>query len=117
MVVVGGSMMVQLAASNTIVQTLVDEDKRGRVMSLYSMAVFGVVPFGSLLAGSLADRVGAGTTLLIGGVLCCVAALVFRRALPGLREHIRPIYQRLGIIPELAAGVSEATHLSEPPAG
>lgn len=117
MVVVGGSMMVQLAASNTIVQTLVDEDKRGRVMSLYSMAVFGVVPFGSLLAGSLADRVGAGTTLLIGGVLCCIAALFFRRALPGLREHIRPIYQRLGIIPELAAGVSEATHLSEPPSG
>lgn len=117
MVVVGGSMMVQLAASNTIVQTLVDEDKRGRVMSLYSMAVFGVVPFGSLLAGSLADGVGASTTLLVGGVLCCIAALVFRRALPGLRDHIRPIYQRLGIIPELAAGVSEATHLSEPPAG
>ncbi|MEY4509352.1 MAG: hypothetical protein RLZZ450_1474 [Pseudomonadota bacterium] len=117
MVVVGGAMMVQLAASNTIVQTLVDEDKRGRVMSLYSMAVFGVVPFGSLLAGSLADRVGASTTLLVGGVLCCIAALVFRRALPGLRDHIRPIYQRLGIIPELAAGVSEATHLSEPPGG
>jgi MFS family permease len=117
MVVVGGAMMVQLAASNTIVQTLVDEDKRGRVMSLYSMAVFGVVPFGSLLAGSLADRVGASTTLLVGGVLCCIAALVFRRALPGLRDHIRPIYQRLGIIPELAAGVREATHLSEPPGG
>lgn len=115
MVLVGGSFMVQLAASNTIVQTLVDEDKRGRVMSLYSTAVFGVVPFGSLLAGSLADRVGAGTTLLVGGVLCCIAALVFKRAFPRMRDHIRPIYQRLGIIPELAAGVSEATHLSEPP--
>jgi MFS family permease len=116
MVVVGGAMMVQLAACNTIVQTLVDEDKRGRVMSLYSMAVFGVVPFGSLLAGSVADRLGAGTTLLIGGALSCVSALVFRRSLPGMAKHVRPIYQRLGIIPELAAGVSEATHLSEPPA-
>ena len=117
MTLVGGALMVQLAAGNTIVQTLVDEDKRGRVMSLYSMAVFGVVPFGSLLAGSLADRFGAGTTLLTGGALSCLAALVFRRALPGLREHVRPIYQRLGIIPELAAGVSEATRLSEPPTG
>jgi MFS family permease len=115
MVLVGGALMVQLAACNTIVQTLVDEDKRGRVMSFYSMAVFGVVPFGSLLAGSLADRVGAGATLLGGGLLCCVAALTFRRALPGLREHARPVYERLGIIPELAAGVGEASSLSEPP--
>jgi len=114
-VLVGGSLMVQLAACNTIVQTLVDEDKRGRVMSFYSMAVFGVVPFGSLLAGTLADRVGAATTLLVGGVLCCVAALLFRRTLPSLRVHIRPIYQRLGIIPELAVGVSDASSLSEPP--
>ena len=115
MVVVGGSLMVQLAASNTILQTLVDEDKRGRVMSFYSMAVFGVVPFGSLLAGSLSDRIGATRTLSIGGALCCVASYAFYRSLPKLRPYIRPIYERLGIVPELARAVSEATHATEPP--
>jgi MFS family permease len=115
MVLVGGALMVQLAASNTILQTLVDEDKRGRVMSFYSMAVFGVVPFGSLLAGSLADHIGAGRTLLIGGAVCCLASLSFRRHLPRLRPYIRPIYVRLGILPELVQGVSEATRVSEPP--
>jgi MFS family permease len=111
---VGCSMMVLLASSNTILQTLVEEDKRGRVMSFYSMAVFGVVPFGSLLAGTLADRMGAGTTLLVQGSFCIVAAFAFWRSLPGLRRHIRPVYERLGILPHLR-GVSEATQLSEPP--
>jgi MFS family permease len=114
--IVGCAMMVLMAASNTVLQTLVDEDKRGRVMSFYSMAVFGVVPFGSLLAGRLADRVGATTTLLAGGALCCLTALVFARELPALRKHARPIYERLGIVPQLARGVSKATRLSEPPA-
>ncbi|MDB4987405.1 MAG: putative transporter [Myxococcaceae bacterium] len=115
MVLVGGAMMVQLASSNTILQTLVDEDKRGRVMAFYSMAVFGVAPFGSLAAGALADRVGAGPTLLIGGGICCVAGLAFRQNLPNLRPYVRPIYERMGILPELARGVSEATSVSEPP--
>lgn len=116
-VAAGSGMMVQLAASNTIVQTIVDDDKRGRVMSFYSMAVFGVMPFGSLLAGSLADRLGVEATLLCAGVLSCVAALCFLRALPALRTAVRPIYQRLGILPELASGVGEASRLSEiPPA-
>ncbi|MDB4975282.1 MAG: putative transporter [Myxococcaceae bacterium] len=115
MVLVGGAMMVQLASSNTILQTLVDEDKRGRVMSFFSMAVFGVAPFGSLVAGSLADQIGAAPTLLIGGCICCVAGLSFRRTIPALRPYVRPIYERLGIVPELARGVSEATSMSEPP--
>lgn len=115
MVVVGGSLMVLMASSNTILQTIVEEDKRGRVMSFYSMAVFGIVPFGSLVAGSLADRLGARVTLTLSGALCGLVALVFLRSLPLLRRHTRPIYERLGILPELARGVSEATHLSEPP--
>lgn len=115
MVVVGAGMMVQLASCNTIVQTLVDEDKRGRVMALFSMAVFGVAPFGALVAGRASDRFGAGNTLLVGGAICCLASLNFRRTLPSLRDHIRPIYVRLGILPELTRGVSEATHASEPP--
>ncbi len=75
-------MMLQTAASNTILQTLVDEDKRGRVMSLVAMAFFGTVPFGSLLAGVLAARIGAENTILVGGAVVCVAAAVFFRALP-----------------------------------
>ncbi|MET0343767.1 MAG: MFS transporter [Polyangiales bacterium] len=115
MVSAGGGMMVHMASSNTIVQTIVDEDKRGRVMSFYSMAVFGVAPFGALLAGALADRVGAPATLLLGGLTSCFVALGFRRRLPTLHPLIRPIYERLGILPEVASGVSEATRSSAPP--
>ena len=102
MLLVGGGMMLQMAASNTIVQTLVDEDKRGRVMSLVAMAVFGSVPFGSLVAGVLASRIGAENTILVGGVVCIVAAASFFRALPRMRKIVRPIYVRMGILPESA---------------
>jgi MFS family permease len=117
LVAAGSGMMVQMAASNTIVQTIVDDDKRGRVMSFYSMAVFGVMPFGSLLAGTLADRIGAPLTLLSAGVSVCTVALLFLRALPGLRPLVRPIYERLGITPELTKGVDDAARASQlPPA-
>src|SRR5262249_5285761 len=97
LLVCGMAMMVQMAASNTILQTVVDDDKRGRVMSFYTMAFFGTVPLGSLFAGTLADRFGAPATILIGGALSVLAGLLFLRALPGLREHVRPIHERLGI--------------------
>src|SRR4029079_4495316 len=70
MVFTGLGFMVQMAVSNTILQTIVDEDKRGRVMSFYTMAFMGTAPFGSLLAGSVADRIGAPHTLLFGGLGC-----------------------------------------------
>jgi MFS family permease len=110
----GAGMMLQIAASNTILQTIVDEDKRGRVMSLFAMSVFGTVPLGSLLAGALAHRVGAQSTILAGGVVCMVAAGVFFRALPELRRTVRPIYVRLGILPELPAVLEVATDLAPP---
>jgi MFS family permease len=103
MLVTGLAMMVQMAASNTILQTLVDEDKRGRVMSFYTMAFFGTIPFGSLLAGTLADRIGAPDTILLGGGACVVGALLFVRELPELRRITRPAYVRLGIYAEDAA--------------
>lgn len=109
MAVAGASMMVQMAAGNTILQTIVDEDRRGRVMSLYSVAVFGMMPFGNLLAGTLADRIGASATLGLGGVCCAIGGLLFLRVLPALRSHVQPIYERLGIVPELARGVSGAS--------
>jgi MFS family permease len=98
----GGGMMVQMAASNTVLQTIVDEPMRGRLMSFYSMAFFGTLPFGSLLAGVLSEQIGAPLTLALGGTVCVAAGLVFLRELPSLRVYVRPIYVRLGIVSELA---------------
>ncbi|MBN1271325.1 MAG: MFS transporter [Candidatus Aminicenantes bacterium] len=112
MVMTGLGMMLQLASSNTIIQTIVDDDKRGRVMSIFSMAFMGTAPFGSFLAGSLASFLGAPNTLLIGGILCVTGAVIFARKLPDLRQLVRPIYIRLGIIPEVAKGIQAATELS-----
>lgn len=96
----GTGMMVQTAASNTIIQTIVDEDKRGRVMSILAMSLFGTVPIGSLIAGALATRIGAENTILVGGAICAVAAAIFLRALPAVRRAVRPIYERMGILPK-----------------
>jgi MFS family permease len=98
----GAGMMLQTAASNTIIQTIVDEDKRGRVMSLLAMSLFGTVPIGSLIAGGLATRIGAENTILVGGAICVIGAGLFLRALPEVRRVLRPIYQRMGILPQPA---------------
>jgi MFS family permease len=100
MVVVGFGMMQQMAGSNTIVQTIVDDSKRGRVMSYYTLAILGMAPFGSLLFGTLAQRFGAPATLAGGGALCVLASFWFARELPALRRVMRPIYAELGILPE-----------------
>ena len=103
--VVGFGMMVQMAATNTVIQTIVDEEKRGRVMSFYTMAFLGTAPFGSLLAGWISTRIGAPRTVLVSGVLCTATALWFARELPAIRELVRPIYIRMGILPEVAQGL------------
>jgi MFS family permease len=115
--VTGGSMMVQMAASNTILQTIVEEDKRGRVMSLYTLAFLGTAPLGSLLAGFLGDAVGAALAVRIAGVCCVVGGVLFALWLPALRAEVRPIYVRMGILPEMAAGVQAASELTLPPRG
>jgi MFS family permease len=115
MVATGLGFMVQMAASNTVLQTIVDEDKRGRVMSFYTMAFMGTAPFGSLLAGWVADRIGAPSTLTFGGVGCVLGALWFARSLPALRREVRPIYVRIGILPAVARGINESAELSFPP--
>jgi MFS family permease len=115
LLITGAGMMVTLAASNTLLQTIVDEDKRGRVMSLYTMAFFGMVPFGSLLAGWLANHVGAPVTIFCGGLLTALGGLAFWRALPALRRSIRPIYVRLGILPEVTRGLDDAAEMLRPP--
>jgi MFS family permease len=105
---VGFFMMMETAATNTILQTIVEEDKRGRVMSFYATAFVGMAPLGSLLAGSLASRIGAVHTVQLAGAMCIAGALLFTRQLPVLRRMIRPIYQRMGILPELTSGMPSA---------
>jgi MFS family permease len=107
--------MVQMAASNTVIQTIVDDEKRGRVMSFYMMAFFGTVPFGSLMAGTLSERIGAPHTLLVGGICCALGAAWFARELPAIRATVRPIYIRLGILREVAAGLGDAAQATVPP--
>jgi MFS family permease len=98
MFVLGGSLILQSTSSNTVLQTIVDDDKRGRVMSFYSIAFIGMVTFGNLLAGSLASRIGAPSTLLLGGGVCIAGSLIFGRQLPALRQLVLPIYCRLGLL-------------------
>jgi MFS family permease len=115
LVVAGFGFMVQMASSNTVIQTIVDDEKRGRVMSFYMMAFLGTAPFGSLAAGWLSSRIGAEQTLFVGGVLCIAGALWFASALPAIRVAVRPIYVRLGILPEMASGLAQAAEVSVPP--
>jgi MFS family permease len=109
---VGLGMMLQMASSNTIVQTVVDDDKRGRVMSLFTLSFMGVLPFGNLLVGSLASCIGAPHTLLVGGIACLLGAGLFARKLPVLREKARPTYVRMGILPEVPNEIRSATLLN-----
>jgi MFS family permease len=99
MLVTGFGMMQGLTSSNTILQTLVDEKMRGRVMSYYTMAFVGMAPFGSLLAGAMAHAIGAPRTVIVSGVACIAGGLLFWTQLPAIRRDMRPIYERLGIIP------------------
>lgn len=115
LVITGMGMMVQMASCNTILQTIVDEDKRGRVMSFYGMAFLGILPFGSLFAGTMARLIGPSATVVTGGVACILGALIFAARLPHLRTLVRPIYVQRGIVPEIAAGIQTATVMTQPP--
>ncbi len=115
MLLAGLGMMVQMASCNTVLQAMVDDDVRGRVMSFYIMAFIGVIPFGSLLAGGLAHRIGAANTLLISGIFCVLGSILFAIKIPSLRKMVHPVYARKGIIPEVTKGIQTATELSVPP--
>ncbi len=99
MVFVGFGLMQGAAVSNTIIQSLVPEDKRARVMSYYTMAFFGAAPFGSLLAGALAHQIGASHTVILTGAFCVAGSLWFTFELPKIRAVMRPIYQEMGLLP------------------
>jgi MFS family permease len=113
--IAGFGMMVMMASTNTVIQTIVDESKRGRVMSFYTMAFLGTAPFGSLLAGWLSTHVGAPETVFVSGLLCLATAAWFARELPAIRALVRPIYVKMGILPEVATGLQTAANLMAPP--
>jgi MFS family permease len=112
LVLIGLGMMLHTASSNTILQTITDDDKRGRVMSFYTMAIMGTAPFGSLLAGFLAKTLGTPAAIFTGGIACLAGSLFFLRKLPELKRKVRPVYVKMGIIPEVAAGLQTATEPS-----
>jgi MFS family permease len=103
MVFVGFGLMQTASASNTIIQSLVTDDKRARVMSYWTMAFFGAAPLGSLLAGMLAQRIGAPLTVIVTGAFCVAGSLWFTFELPRVRAVMRPIYQEMGLLPDPAA--------------
>jgi len=111
LVLTGAGMMVQMAAANTLIQTLVDEDKRGRVMSFFGMAFQGTAPFGSLLGGWLAARYGPSSIVLGSGVIVLTAGGAFASSLPRLRRSARPVLVQRGILPDTASGMNAAAEL------
>jgi MFS family permease len=109
MIIIGLGLMLQTASSNTILQTITDDDKRGRVMSFYTIAIMGTAPFGSLLAGSLAKVIGTPYTILIGGISCIAGAFLFYKKLPELKKIVHPVYVKMGLIPEIVTGIQTAS--------
>jgi MFS family permease len=110
-VFVGLGMMVQMTASNTLLQVLVDDDKRGRIMAFYTMAFMGMAPFGSLIAGGLAGSVGAPRTLLIGGILCIGGAFLLSRDILSAKDMMRMPEEE--ITPEIARGIESSEEVTE----
>jgi MFS family permease len=98
MLFVGLGTILQIAASNTFLQTIVEEDKRGRLMSLYTMSFLGMIPLSNLLGGFLASRIGAPNTLIIDGIACIIGSIIFGRQLPTLRRLVMPLYEQKGIL-------------------
>jgi MFS family permease len=97
--VVGMGAMLSAASTNTVMQTIVDDRMRARVVSIYMMSFLGVTPVGALLAGILAERIGPPATLALGGAFALAAAIAYGAVLARIRQAIRPIYEELGIVP------------------
>jgi MFS family permease len=104
-------MMVQMDSSNTLLQVLVDDDKRGRIMAFYAMAFMGMAPFGSLLAGGLAGLIGAPHTLFIGGILCIVGAFSFSKNIVSAKNILPPPEKE--ITPDVATGIESSEEVTE----
>ncbi|MEQ1774305.1 MAG: MFS transporter [Burkholderiales bacterium] len=95
--ITGFGILATSVSVNMIVQTIVDDDKRGRVMALYTVSFMGMAPFGALAAGALADVIGVAATLTLSGTCCAVGALALVSRHTQIREELREAYARLGI--------------------
>ncbi len=115
MLVSGLGMIIHIASVNTILQTITEDDKRGRVMSFFTMAFLGMMPFGNLMAGALANSIGAPNTVLISGGICILGTIIFSIKLPSIRKIVRPVYIKQGIISEVARGIQAASEAKIPP--
>ncbi len=102
LVLAGYGASTAVASSNTVLQTILEEDKRGRVMSFFAMSFMGMVPFGSYIAGTLAGIIGPRETLLVGAACCLAGSVIFALHLKNIRKMVRPIYISKGIIREAA---------------
>ncbi len=111
----GAGMITHFASANTVLQTIVPDDLRGRVMSFFGMAFLGMSPLGSLLAGVLARYIGPSRTVAITGAVCILGGAIFALKLPRLRDLVRPIYRDKGVIREVATGIQTATEMEVPP--
>lgn len=107
-------MISFMASANTVVQTLVDEDKRGRIMALHSVSFMGMAPFGSLLAGWAASHIGVARTISLNGLLVLAATAFFATRLKEISRHAEPVYSRLGMAGEAAEELSGAEHAERP---
>jgi MFS family permease len=108
---VGFGMITLIASANTFLQTITDDKMRGRVMSYFTMAFIGMSPFGSLISGAVAERIGAPYTVMISGIVIIICSILFFIRLPALRKLARPVYIKKGIIIEVAKGIQTAAEL------
>ena len=106
---VGFCMMLQMSSSNTLIQAMVPDELRGRVMALYSMMFMGMAPFGALFGGALADRIGASATVAIGALACIAGALWFGSHLPKIRVEARRL-----IVAQAMAGGEPSEEMTAP---
>jgi MFS family permease len=109
----GFGMIASAASINTLIQTLADEDKRGRVMSFYAMALMGMNPIGNLLTGTIASGIGLSLTLLYAGIILIIASIWFETTRPTLRKYTHPVYLKKGIITEVAIGTQATDNLQK----
>ena len=110
--ITGYAMITVMASSNTIIQTVVKDSFRGRVMSFYVFAFAGIAPLGSLTTGTLAHKFGPVLVVACGGMLTLLAALYFLSRLSIVKKHLRPVYIEKGILPEMARGIQNADSIT-----
>lgn len=98
-IVIGIGSILEISSRNTLIQTIVDDAQHRRVISFFTLALLGIFPFGNLLAGVLAERVGATNTLILGGVFRIICSLVFISYLPRIMHSFQSTHQKNGILP------------------